>query len=75
MTAAINNTSRLWISIGEIGKVRSVAITTLASTIDAARNAGCISPRTEPKEPERRTTLEDTPTTVLPFAIIICHCN
>jgi beta-glucosidase len=49
MTAAINNTSRLWISIREMGKVRRVAITTLASTIDADRNAGCIKTSRRPE--------------------------
>jgi len=60
ITAAINNTSRLWISIREIGKVRRVATTTLASTIEVARNAGCIKPSDRTEGTKTTNTLIDT---------------
>jgi hypothetical protein len=60
ITAAINNASRLWISIREIGKVRRVATTTLARTIEVARNAGCIKPSDRTRRNKTTTTLTDT---------------
>src|SRR5215472_4804364 len=58
MTAAINNTSRLWISIREIGKVRRVAIATVPSTIHVARNQECIKPSDRTEGPRTANCLK-----------------